>query len=207
DRTDDVISQLVERDFTDLEILTECLTYGAAGMVTTREFITVAAWHLLDDPALLARFRAGDRQDRLAIVNEALRLEPVVGHLLRRADRTVTLPGPDGPIAVAAGDLVDLDIRAANTDAATIGEAPLELRPDRSLPRAVPATVLSFGDGNHRCPGAPIAIMETEIFLSSLFARDGVPTGPPRVRCNPVTLGYDLDQFDLRLAPPETSQV
>ncbi|MDN5761938.1 MAG: cytochrome P450 [Microlunatus sp.] len=207
DRTDDVISQLVERDFTDLEILTECLTYGAAGMVTTREFITVAAWHLLDDPALLARFRAGDRQDRLAIVNEALRLEPVVGHLLRRADRTVTLPGPDGPIAVAAGDLVDLDIRAANTDAATIGEAPLELRPDRSLPRAVPATVLSFGDGNHRCPGAPIAIMETEIFLSSLFARDVVATGPPRVRWNPVTLGYDLDQFDLRLAPPETSQV
>lgn len=27
------------------EILAECITYGAAGMVTTREFIAVVAWH------------------------------------------------------------------------------------------------------------------------------------------------------------------
>ena len=199
-RSDDVISQLLDQGFSDLEILTECLTYGAAGMVTTREFITVAAWHLLDDPTLLARFRAGDRDDRTTLLNETLRLEPVVGHLQRRAERDVTLPGPDGDIEVSAGDLVDLDIRAANADGATVGDRPLQLVPGRDLPRGVPATLMSFGDGNHRCPGAPIAIMETEIFLTALFARDVVAAGPPRVRWNPVSTGYDLDSFDIRLA-------
>ncbi len=202
DRHDDVIAQLLAQDFTNLEILTECLTYGAAGMVTTREFITVAAWHLLDDPTLLDRFRAGDRDARLALLNETLRLEPVVGHLLRRADHDVTLPGPDGPVEVHGGDLVDLDIRAANADPVPVGAEPLQLCPGRQLPRGVPASLLSFGDGNHRCPGAPIAIMETEVFLSALFAREVVAVGPPRVRWNPVSMGYDLDDFRLRLARP-----
>ena len=48
----DVISQLLQQGFNDLEILTESLTYAAAGMATTREFVTVAAWHLLDEPDL-----------------------------------------------------------------------------------------------------------------------------------------------------------
>jgi cytochrome P450 len=50
----DVISQLLQQGFNDLEILTEALTYGAAGMATTREFVTLAAWHLLDEPDLRA---------------------------------------------------------------------------------------------------------------------------------------------------------
>jgi cytochrome P450 len=41
-----VVSQLLSLGFRDLEILTECLTYAAAGMVTTRELIGVAGWHL-----------------------------------------------------------------------------------------------------------------------------------------------------------------
>lgn len=199
---DDVISQLIRRDFSDLEILTECLTYGAAGMVTTREFITVVAWHLLDEPALLARFRAGDRAARLALLEEALRLEPVVGHLRRRATRDITLTGPEGPVEVAAGEMVDLHIRAADADEATVGELPLRLCPDRSLPRAVPGAVLALGDGHHRCPGGPIALLESEIFLSELFAHEIVAVRPPRVQWNPITMGYDLDRFELRLARP-----
>lgn len=76
---EDVISQLVELGYRPLEVLTECVTYRAAGMVTTREFINVAAWHLLDDPALLARYRGADLDGRIAILHEVLRLEPVVG--------------------------------------------------------------------------------------------------------------------------------
>ncbi len=197
-----MISQLIRRDFSDLEILTECLTYGAAGMVTTREFITIAAWHLLDDPALLARFRAGDRAGRLALLEETLRLEPVVGHLRRRATRDITLTGPEGPIEVAAGEVVDLHLRAADADEATVGELPRRLCPDRSLPRAVPGPVLAFGDGHHRCPGGPIALLESEIFLSELFAHEIVAVRPPRVQWNPITMGYDLDRFELRLARP-----
>ncbi|MBB2923694.1 cytochrome P450 [Cellulomonas cellasea] len=196
---DDVISQLVEQGFSDLDILTECVTYGAAGMATTREFITVAVWHLLDDPALLARYRAAGRDERLAILDETLRLEPVVGHLYRRTTAPLTLAGPDGPVDLPEGTLIDVDIRAVNAEHAVVGDDPLGLCPGRDLPRGVPATLMSFGDGHHRCPGAPLAIMETEVFVTALLRRDVVADGPPNVRWNEVTQGYDLDRFRVRV--------
>lgn len=192
---DDVISQLLEQGFTDTEILTECLTYGAAGMVTTREFITMAAWHLLDDPPLLARFRDGDLAARTAILNETLRLEPVVGHLLRRTEQPIEVTG----VTIPAGALVDLDLRAVNADPATVGADPDRLCPGRDLPAGVPASVMSFGDGHHRCPGGPIAIMQSEVFLSALLRRDVVAAGPPEVRWNAVSMGYELDRFLIRI--------
>jgi hypothetical protein len=36
--------------------------------------------------------------------------------------------------------------------------------------------------------------------LSLLFERDLVAESPPRVRWNPVSQGYDLDRFPVRLA-------
>lgn len=198
ERRDDVISQLLDQGFSDLDVLTECVTYGAAGMVTTRELITVAVWHLTDDPALLARYRRAERPERLAILEETLRLEPVVGHLQRRTTAPLRLDGPDGVVEVPAGALVDVDVRAANADPGVVGAEPLGLCPDRDLDRTVPATVLSFGDGHHRCPGAPIAVMETEVLVSALV-RDGIEVqGPPDVRWNPVTQGYDLDRLMVR---------
>jgi cytochrome P450 len=198
----DVISQLLAEGFSDLDVLTESLTYGAAGMATTRELICVATWHLLDDPALLARYRAGDREERQAIIQETLRLEPVVGHLYRRLQEPLTLTVDGVQQTLPAGALVDLDLRAANADPATVGAEPYGLCPGRELPRAVPPAVLSFGDGNHRCPGASIAIMETEIFLSALFASEIVADGPPRVGWNPVSQGYDLDRLMVRRVAP-----
>jgi cytochrome P450 len=197
---EDVISQLLADGFTDPEILTECLTYGAAGMATTRELICMAAWHLLDDPELLARYRAGEQEDRAALLNETLRLEPVVGRLYRRLRQPLLLDLDGEPHELPSGALVDLDLRAVNADAATVGEDPYGLCPGRELPRTVPASVMSLGDGHHRCPGGPIAILETEIFLTALFDRDVVPAGPPRVRWNPVSQGYDLDRFWVRAA-------
>lgn len=40
---DDIISHLIELDLSDKAIMMECMTYAAAGMVTTREFIVIAA--------------------------------------------------------------------------------------------------------------------------------------------------------------------
>lgn len=51
-RRDDLISHLIGEGCNKAEILGECVTFAAAGMVTTREFITVAAWHLLTDESL-----------------------------------------------------------------------------------------------------------------------------------------------------------
>lgn len=197
---EDVISQLLAEGFSDLEILTECITYAAAGMATTRELICMAAWHLLDDAELLARYRSADRDARLAVLNETLRLEPVVGHLYRRLRAPLTLELDGVAHVLPQGSLVDLDLRAVNADADTVGEEPYGLCPGRDLPRAVPAAVMSFGDGHHRCPGGPLAIMESEIFLTALLARDVVADGPPRVTWNAISQGYDLDEFFVRAA-------
>lgn len=199
-RREDVISQLIDSGFSDFDILTECVTYGAAGMATTREFITVAAWHMLDDPSLLARYRAAEMAERLDILHETLRLEPVIGHLHRRTTAPVSFSAEAQTYELPVGSLIDLDIRAINADASTVGADPVRLCPGRELPRSVPPTLMSFGDGNHRCPGGPLAIMESEIFLTTLLRHDLVADGPPSVRWNPVTQGYDLDSFQIRLA-------
>ncbi len=202
-RRDDVISQLLDKDYSDLEILTECITYAAAGMVTTREFITMAAWHLLDEPDLLARFRTAGAVEREAILTEILRLEPVVGHLYRRTAAALALPftgegssgNEAGKVDVPVGSLIDLDIRAINADAEAVGERPLQLWPDRGLPRTVGGAVMSFGDGNHKCPGSHIAMLESDIFLSRLLSHDLVAAGPPAVEWNDLIEGYQLRHF------------
>jgi cytochrome P450 len=196
---EDVISQLLSEGFTDLDVLTECLTYGAAGMVTTRELICAAAWHLFDDDVLRARFRAADHAGREAILQETLRLEPVVGHLYRRLAAPLTLNLDGMEQTLPAGALVDLDLRAVNVDETTAGMQAERLCPARPLPKAVPPALMGFGDGHHRCPGGPLAILEAAIFLGVLFEHDDVVAdGPPRVAWNPVSQGYDLDRLMVR---------
>jgi cytochrome P450 len=195
----DVISQLLQQGFNDLEILTEALTYGAAGMATTREFVTVAAWHLLDQPDLRARYLVAERAEREAILHEILRLEPVVGELRRTAREPITVQTDAGPVTIAPGETIELQLRRTNADPDVVGEDPETLCPDRELPPGVPPVLLSFGDGHHRCPGGPLAILESDIFLRRLLVHDVVAAGPPRVRWNPVSQGYDLDRFMIKL--------
>ncbi|HTU12879.1 MAG TPA: cytochrome P450 [Allosphingosinicella sp.] len=175
---DDVISHLIAEGYSNEEILTECFTYGAAGMVTTREFITMAAWHLLERPALKARFLAADEAGRIALLEEILRLEPVVGMLYRRmADERV----------------VALDIRAANLDEAAMGACPHAIAPDRVRAPKTGAAGLAFGDGPHRCPGASVAMHEAAVFLDRLLRVPGVRlAAAPQVGWNPLIAGYEL---------------
>ena len=63
---DDILSELIARRASWRMILTECMTYAAAGMVTTREFIVMAAWHLFERPELRADFLAGDEARQFA---------------------------------------------------------------------------------------------------------------------------------------------
>ncbi|MET7332099.1 cytochrome P450 [Nonomuraea sp. NPDC005650] len=190
---DDLISHLISEGCTDAEILGECLTFAAAGMVTTREFICVAAWHLFTDEALLERYRAADEPGRLAVLHEILRLEPVVGRLRRRTTAALALAGPDGPVTVPAGAVIEVLVDAANTDPSAVGSGPLSVCPGRDIDGGTGAAALSFGDGPHRCPGAGIAILETDVFLSRLFAMDGVRmASAPRVSFNNDIGGYEI---------------
>ncbi|WP_205452209.1 cytochrome P450 [Sphingobium estronivorans] len=176
---EDVISHLIAEGYTPRDILVECFTYGAAGMVTTREFITMAAWHLLDDAELRARFLAADRTGRIAVLEEILRLEPVVGYLYR-------CPADGGPP-------VELDIRSANADVAAVGACPFKLDPDRQRAERVGGAGMAFGDGEHRCPGAGVALAEAEIFLNRLLRVPGLRLEQaPRLGWNPLVTGYEL---------------
>jgi cytochrome P450 len=191
---EDVISHLISQGYKDSEILTECITYGAAGMATTREFIVIAAWHLFEHETLRAQFMAADEAGRMTILEEVLRLEPVVGALYRRAERDLT-PETDGvSTTIPAGSLIAIDVRAVNADTAAAGEAPLRLDPAR-CPHAAPThgAILSFGDGPHRCPGATVALLETAVFLGELLQVPGIRLAQaPAVTWNPVIAAYEL---------------
>ncbi len=197
---DDIISHLIAEGYTDADILVECLTYGTAGMVTTREFISMAAWHLLDDHALGTRYRAAAQAERLSILNEILRLEPVVGHLYRRAAASFTLTEGHQSWTVAAGDLLDVGVRQANADPDAVGPDALSLCPGRALPPGVNEAGLAFGDGAHRCPGQPLATLEADVLLTRLLARDPVIVGEPTLGWDDLISGYTLRGLRLQLS-------
>lgn len=194
---EDVISHLISKGYGDGEILTECLTYAAAGMATTREFISIAAWHLLEQPSVRERYLASDEEGRHALLQEILRLEPVVGHLYRRATADIRLENGDGFITIPAGSLIDLHTYAANADESVTGECPMMIEPGRELrAEKVGPAVMSFGDGSHRCPGAYVAIQESDIFLRRLLALDDLRIEKkPSVSWNDLVAGYEVRGF------------
>jgi cytochrome P450 len=186
---DDVISYMVQENYSKKGMIMECLSYGGAGMMTTREFIVMCAWHLFEKPALRERFLNGPEDDRFAILEEILRLEPVASLLHRRAAQDST----SDAAMVTQGEVVAISIRAANTDEAITGTCPYELDPDRAKRMKVVGPYMSFGDGPHRCPGAQVALHETRIFLERMFCLPGIRlVCEPQIRWNAFIQGYEL---------------
>jgi cytochrome P450 len=202
---DDLVSHLLAQGATDTEILAECIAFATAGMATTREYVTIVAWHLLSDDALRAAYLAADQAARYAILHEILRLEPVVRSLFRWTTDDVRIPAQAGPVTIPARARIEIDISAANLDSAVVGTHPLLLRPGRPLPDGVAASVLSFGDGPHRCPGAYLAIQETDIFLTRLLALPDVRmVRAPRVNIRQRTSGYGLRSLIVTVGRPSS---
>jgi hypothetical protein len=197
---EDVISHLLSVGYKDSEILTECVLFGAAGMVTTREFITIAALHLIEQTAVRERFLKADDAEQRAILEEILRLEPVIGKLYRRATAGFDLTEGEH---VEAGQEFVVDIRSANGDAEAVGACPFHLDPDRAMPD--PRTgrpAMGFGDGRHRCPGAFIAMQESAVFLAALLALPGLRVvGTPDVRWNKLVGGYEFHECTIAVGP------
>jgi len=196
-RADDLISHLLDEGVNTGEILSECLTVAAAGMVTTREFISAAAWHLFTDDDLLARYREGAEPERLAVLAELARLEPPLAALRRRT--TAPVPLPDGT-TIPAGERVDVTVAAANLDPDMAGERPGDVCPARPTRHGAGPAGLTFGDGPHKCPGAHLALQESDIFLTKLFALDGVRmVAPPRVSFNEDFASYALHDLTVSI--------
>jgi len=190
-RQEDVISRLLDEGRSGAEILTECITFGLAGMTTTREFIVMAAWHMLENAELRRRFLDGDDAGQTAILKEILRLEPMASMIYRRTTGEVTGVTHE---PIPAGTRLTLDIRAANLDEAHVGASPCTLDPDRARRTKVNDSYLSFGAGEHLCPGRNVALSETRVFLDRLLRVPGIRlVREPDINFLPPLLGtYEL---------------
>lgn len=185
---DDVLSQIMAKNYPRKSILLECQTYGSAGMMTTREFIVAATWHLLEQPELQEAFLTGGEEVQFAILEEILRVDPVVTHIHRRA--TADFVTGDGN-QVKKGSYYAVDLRAANLDAAVVGDDPEAIDIERAARRRMTSSWMSFGDGPHRCPGAQLALHETRVFLDALLRVPGIRlANPPEPRWTGTT--YEL---------------
>ncbi|MCB2047494.1 MAG: cytochrome P450 [Novosphingobium sp.] len=170
-RRDDVISRMLDAGASDQLIHTEVRSYAFAGMVTTRELIVMCTWYMIDNPDLADQFRNSGPQVQLAIIDEILRLEPIVGYIRRYAAADIDLPGYG---LVRAGTSLTIDVRKANTDEAATGPCPHLVDPHRAATKTPGSGYMSFGDGPHRCPGAQLGLAEARAFLDRLLRLPGL---------------------------------
>lgn len=196
---DDIISHLLEHGYRPREILMECLTYGTAGMVTTREFMSMTMMRMFDDPRLRFRYLAAAEPERLAILNEIIRLEPPVAHLYRRVQERA-----DG-CPYDPGALVDIDVRQANVDPDIFAPEPETVCSDRRL-MASERAGLSFGDGAHRCPGSHLALLETDVLVRALFDAGAVLQRSPDHEFDSLVQGYQLRGFTVTFSSSADAQ-
>ncbi len=172
---DDVLSLLVAARFedggrlSDAELRDELMTLLMAGHETTASAISWTVELLLRHPAEMARLRSelGSDGDAYldAVIEESLRLRPVIDLVARRARAPVTL----GPYAVRAGELLAPSIYLLHLDPEYYPEPQL-FRPERFLGRS-PDTYawLPFGGGARRCLGASFAQFEMRIVLREIL--------------------------------------
>lgn len=190
-RQEDVISRLLDEGRSAQEILIECITFCLAGMTTTRELMIMASWHMLEKPELRERFLHEDDAGKMAILREILRLEPLASTIFRRTTDVVTDVTAE---PIPADTRLTLDLRAANLDEAHVGACPHTLDPDRAKKYKVNDTYLSFGAGEHLCPGRNVAITEARVFLDRLLRVPGIRlVRAPDIHYLPPLLGtYEL---------------
>ena len=160
---DDLITQLIaaEADGTRLstpELIATCILLLNAGHEATVHSIGNATRLLLDQPD--PRVHLTD--DRIAAtVEELLRLDPPLHMFTRYAYADVTLHGH----TFRRGDRIGLLLGAANRDPGHWQT------PDRFDPARPAKPHAGFGAGLHFCVGAPLARLELQIALKTLFDR------------------------------------
>lgn len=203
----DVLSMLAEARYEDgtrmerEQLFDELGTFLFAGHETSAIALAWAIDHLHRHPQTLqtlrqelatAREAAPAELARLpylnAVVNETLRLHPIVSDVLR----VLKSPMPLDRFVVPAGVAVAPAMVLAHYRPEVYPD-PEQFRPERFLERKFSsAEYFPFGGGHRRCAGAALATFEMAIALSVLLAKcdvqleDRVPPQP--VRRN-ITLG------------------
>jgi cytochrome P450 len=175
---EDVLARLIAtrdedgRALSDAELRGELLTLLTAGYETTA---TALAWcfeRLVRHPDVLARLQrelAGDAGDAYldAVINETLRVRPVIDSVQRK----LSAPFELGGYRIPAGITVSPSIVGVQ-HAGDVFEDPLAFRPERFLEQPVaPYTLIPFGGGSRRCIGASFAVMEMRTVLRTVLTQ------------------------------------
>jgi cytochrome P450 len=151
-------------EITDDEIVGNTLLLLIAGHVAVRNLIGNVVWLLLEHPSEYERLRLDPSLLR-STIEESLRYEPPITQIPRIAMEDIEVRGQ----TIAAGDIIQLSIVAANRDPQRFPE------PDRFDVTRNPRGVLSYGHGPHGCLGARLAREQATIALEVLFRRaDGL---------------------------------
>ncbi len=173
---DDILSLLVTARFEDgsamddTELRDQLMTLLLAGHETTATGLAWAFDLLVHHPEALERLRAeleaGERGYLDAVVNESLRVRPVVPFTGRELRATAELGGYELP----AGTVVMAGIYLAHTRGDVYAE-PYAFRPERFLGDDAPETFawIPFGGGTRRCIGAAFAQFEMRVVIETVL--------------------------------------
>jgi len=174
-RTDIMSLLLSARDengqaMTDAELRDELVTLLLAGHETTATSVAWALERLVRHPHKLRRLveeiDAGDGDEYMtAVINETLRVRPVVPIVVRMLQRELEVGGYRLPEGTRVVPSIYLTNRSAR-----VYEAPREFRPERFL-EAAPETFswIPFGGGIRRCIGASFALLEMKVMLRTML--------------------------------------
>jgi cytochrome P450 family 135 len=194
---EDVLAQLIVardeqgRGLSDEELRDHLITLLIAGHETTT---TALAWcfeRVLRHPAVLARLQdelaAGEQETYLdAVVNETLRVRPVIDAVWRRLAAPVEVAGRLLPAGATVMPSIVLVGRSSAFD------EPDAFRPERFLEGgAPPYTFIPFGGGPRRCVGASFATMEMKTVIATVLGQVQLraPSArPERVKAHHITL-------------------
>ena len=193
---DDVISYMVSKGKSPMEIWVECIIYGAAGMATTQEFICIVLLHCMKNPEVRKIMASDDAAARSEALNEILRLEPVIANIYRKAHIPVTVSTEGKDVTIPAGERIAFHIYDVNVDAKAAGDSPSQIHPHRELEKGVYRSMLGFGSGPHRCAGEHLALAETDVFINKILKEPGlrIQSGPEIVR-NDTVEGYEINNL------------
>jgi cytochrome P450 len=194
---DDVVSYMLSKGKSGLDILVECIVYGAAGMATTQEFICAVLMHALENPKVREALTSEDIDVRYEALHEILRLEPVIGKIKRKVINepvSVTSDGETHNIPVDAK--IEFHVYDVNADEQAVGASPEQNCPHRELDKGTYRSLIGFGSGPHRCAGEHLAIAETDIFIRKLLSLKGLHVKhQPEIKYNKTVEGYEIDNY------------
>jgi cytochrome P450 len=187
---DDLVSQLIQAEangqrLTDEQIFPFLLLLLPAGAETTYRSSSNLLFGLLTHQDQLAAVRA-DRGLLPQAIEEALRWEPPLLHVVRQATRDLELGG----VPIPEGAFVTASLGAANRDPRRYPD------PDAFDIFREPGQHISFGDGPHMCLGMHLARLETRVLLNAVLDR------LPGLRLDPAAHDTHIHGMVFR-SPPE----